>query len=46
MPASPDTGVNTLTGQDIFESKRSYVFDQAKDRMHPIKALLVRSLVG
>jgi hypothetical protein len=29
------TGVNTLTGQGIFESRRSIVFDQAKDRMRP-----------
>jgi ornithine carbamoyltransferase len=31
---------------EVFESKRSIVFDQAENRMHTIKALLVRALAG
>ncbi|NMO57537.1 ornithine carbamoyltransferase [Actinoplanes sp. TBRC 11911] len=31
---------------EVFESHRSIVFDQAENRMHTIKALLVRSLGG
>jgi ornithine carbamoyltransferase len=34
-----------VTGE-VFESKRSIVFDQAENRMHTIKALLVRALAG
>lgn len=30
--------------EEVFESKRSIVFDQAENRMHTIKALLVRAL--
>ncbi|BCJ61773.1 hypothetical protein [Micromonospora endophytica] len=30
--------------EEVFESKRSIVFDQAENRMHVIKALLVRAL--
>jgi ornithine carbamoyltransferase len=29
---------------EVFESKRSIVFEQAENRMHTIKALLVRAL--
>jgi ornithine carbamoyltransferase len=32
--------------EDVFESSRSIVFDQAENRMHTIKALLIRSLAG
>jgi len=32
--------------EEVFESKRSIVFDQAENRMHTIKALLVRALAG
>lgn len=32
--------------EEVFESKRSIVFDQAENRMHTIKALLIQSLAG
>ena len=32
--------------EDVFESDRSIVFDQAENRMHTIKALFVATLVG
>jgi len=32
--------------EEVFESKRSIVFDQAENRMHTIKALLVQALAG
>jgi ornithine carbamoyltransferase len=32
--------------EDVFESKASVVFDQAENRMHTIKALMVATLVG
>ena len=32
--------------EEVFESKRSIVFDQAENRIHTIKALLVRALAG
>ncbi len=32
--------------EDVFESKRSIVFDQSENRMHTIKALLVLALAG
>ncbi|WP_433379153.1 ornithine carbamoyltransferase [Actinoplanes sp. CA-142083] len=32
--------------EEVFESKRSIVFDQAENRMHTIKAVLVRALEG
>jgi ornithine carbamoyltransferase len=32
--------------EEVFESKRSIVFDQAENRMHTIKALLVQTLAA
>jgi ornithine carbamoyltransferase len=32
--------------EDVFESKRSVVFDQAENRLHTIKALLIRALAA
>ena len=32
--------------EEVFESKRSIVFDQAENRMHTVKALLVQALAG
>jgi ornithine carbamoyltransferase len=32
--------------EDVFESKASVVFDQAENRLHTIKALMVATLVG
>ena len=32
--------------EDVFESKASVVFDQAENRMHTIKALMVATLTG
>ena len=38
-------GMNGLeVTDDVFESKASIVFDQAENRMHTIKALLVATL--
>jgi ornithine carbamoyltransferase len=38
-------GMNGLeVTDDVFESERSIVFDQAENRMHTIKALLVATL--
>jgi ornithine carbamoyltransferase len=31
---------------EVFESKYSKVFDEAENRMHTIKALMVATLVG
>jgi ornithine carbamoyltransferase len=31
---------------DVFESERSIVFDQAENRMHTTKAVLVETLSG
>lgn len=32
--------------EEVFQSRRSIVFDQSENRMHTIKALLVRALAG
>ena len=32
--------------EEVFESKASVVFDQAENRMHTIKALMVATLTG
>ena len=32
--------------EEVFESPRSIVFDQAENRMHTIKAILVATLAG
>jgi ornithine carbamoyltransferase len=32
--------------QDVFESKRSVVFDQAENRLHTLKALMIAALAG
>ena len=32
--------------EDVFESKASIVFDQAENRLHTIKALMVATLTG
>ena len=32
--------------EDVFESERSIVFDQAENRMHTIKAIMVSTLGG
>ena len=36
---------NEIT-EDVFESKQSLVFDQAENRMHTIKAVMIASLCG
>ena len=42
-----ETGLDALEVTDeVFESEASIVFDQAENRMHTIKALLVASLAG
>jgi ornithine carbamoyltransferase len=39
------TGMNGLeVTDDVFESSRSVVFDQAENRMHTIKAVMVATL--
>ena len=41
------TGMDSLEVTDeVFESEHSIVFDQAENRMHTIKAILVATLVG
>lgn len=41
------TGLSALeVTDDVFESKHSIVFDQAENRMHTIKAILVATLAG
>jgi ornithine carbamoyltransferase len=41
------TGLNGLeVTEDVFESERSIVFDQAENRMHTIKAIMVATLGG
>jgi ornithine carbamoyltransferase len=41
------TGMESLEVTDeIFESRHSIVFDQAENRMHTIKAVLVATLGG
>jgi ornithine carbamoyltransferase len=41
------TGLDSLEVSDeVFESKHSIVFDQAENRMHTIKALMVATLAG
>ena len=41
------TGLDALeVTDDVFESERSIVFDQAENRMHTIKALMVATLEG
>ena len=32
--------------EEVFESKQSYVFEQAENRLHTIKAILVSILRG
>jgi ornithine carbamoyltransferase len=32
--------------EEVFESKASIVFDEAENRMHTIKALMVATLTG
>ncbi|MCX7642002.1 MAG: ornithine carbamoyltransferase subunit F, partial [Elusimicrobiales bacterium] len=32
--------------EDVFESKASIVFEQAENRMHTIKAVMIATLVG
>jgi ornithine carbamoyltransferase len=40
-------GVSALEVTDeVFESKTSIVFDQAENRLHTIKAIMVATLVG
>jgi len=42
-----ETGLDALEVTDeVFESEASIVFDQAENRMHTIKALLVATLAG
>ena len=39
------TGLNGLeVTEEVFESERSIVFDQAENRMHTIKAIMVATL--
>ena len=41
------TGLNGLeVTEDVFESERSIIFDQAENRMHTIKAIMVATLGG
>jgi ornithine carbamoyltransferase len=41
------TGMSALEVTDeVFESRHSIVFDQAENRMHTIKAVLVATLAG
>jgi ornithine carbamoyltransferase len=45
LPASHEEGVhNVEVTDDIFESDKSYVFDEAENRLHTIKAILVAIL--
>ena len=47
LPAPPDeTGMDDglEVTDDVFESPRSIVFDQAENRLHTIKAVLVATL--
>jgi ornithine carbamoyltransferase len=40
-------GINGLeVTEDVFESKNSIVFDQAENRLHTIKAIMVSTLGG
>jgi len=46
LPASHKNGEHFLeVTEDIFESERSYVFQQAENRLHTIKAILI-ALIG
>ena len=45
LPASHDEGIHNMEVTDnVFESKQSYVFDEAENRLHTIKAILVAIL--
>ena len=42
-----DTGLEGMeVTDDVFESEHSIVFDQAENRLHTIKAVMVATLVG
>lgn len=46
LPATHNGGMHHMeVTEEVFESERSYVFDQAENRLHSIKAILV-SLIG
>ena len=46
LPAAHDGQVHNMeVTEDVFESKKSLVFDQAENRLHTIKAILV-SIIG
>jgi len=46
LPATHDGGMHHMeVTEEVFESDRSYVFDQAENRLHTIKAILV-ALIG
>ena len=42
LPAFHD--LKTKIGKEVFESKQSVVFDEAENRMHTIKAVMVATL--
>ena len=45
LAAGEFTGLLEVTG-DVFESPASVVFDQAENRLHTIKALMIATIGG
>ncbi len=47
LPAHHTNGIHDMeVTEDVFESKASKVFDEAENRLHTIKAVMIATLVG
>lgn len=47
LPATHEEQIHNMeVTDDVFESKQSYVFDQAENRLHTIKAILISIIRG